>query len=95
MSDDRLLADVKDAENTSCAPSLSRKQFIQKVVKGAALTGAVIAAPKVLDKFILPAVAAGLSSCNSTDTPVSQGDVDSNGGTDIITSAPADTFCAG
>jgi len=94
MTDDRQ-DDLKNAESDSCASSLTRKEFIQKIVKGAALTGAVIAAPKVLDKFILPAVAAGLSSCNNTDTPVSQGDVNSNGGTDIITSAPADTFCAG
>jgi hypothetical protein len=95
MTDDRLSADIKGTEDTSCAPSLNRKQFIQKIVKGAALTGAVMAAPKVLDKFILPAVAAGLSSCNANDTQNPLTDIDTNGGTDIQSNAGADTFCGG
>ncbi len=43
-------------------PSLSRKQFLERVVKGAALTGGVLGAPKILDKFLVPAAYATSST---------------------------------
>ncbi len=81
------------AEGTSCDPALTRKEFIQKVLKGAALTGGIIAAPKVLDKFILPALASGLSHCTPAGTSSSQRDTFTNGRADIHSLVGNDTQC--
>lgn len=51
------------SESSSCEQSLTRAEFIARVVKGAALTGGLLAAPKVLDKFLVPPAFAGASSC--------------------------------
>lgn len=50
--------------SSSCEQSLTRAEFITRVVKGAALTGGLIAAPKILDKFFVPPAFAGASSCS-------------------------------
>lgn len=63
--------------NNSCEPSLSRAEFIARVVKGAALTGGVLAAPKILDKFLVPPAYAGASTSTCTiGTATTQGGAD-------------------
>lgn len=52
-----------DSQASSCEQSLTRAEFITRVVKGAALTGGLLAAPKILDKFLVPPAFAGASSC--------------------------------
>lgn len=47
--------------NGSSDSSLTRKEFIKKVVKGAAVTGGLVAAPAVLDKFLVPRAYAATS----------------------------------
>lgn len=47
--------------STSADGTLSRKEFIRKVVTGAAVTGGVLAAPAVLDKFLVPRAYAATS----------------------------------
>lgn len=56
-------------QELACDPSLSRKEFLSKVIKGAALTGGFLVAPKVLDKFLVQAVAAA-SSCTGPNKSV-------------------------
>jgi hypothetical protein len=55
----------QEAQDTaaSCEPTLSRKEFVALVLKRAAIAGAVIAAPKVVDKFMVqPANAFAVTS---------------------------------
>jgi len=47
---------------SACDQALSRKEFLNKVLKGAAITGGLLVAPLVLDKFLVQAVAAA-SGC--------------------------------
>ena len=68
-------------ERIACDPTLSRKQFIERVVKGAVVTGAILAGPKVLDKFLVPPAYASASSCAG---PISASNAVS-GNTDTIT----------
>jgi hypothetical protein len=85
---------INGGDNTSSDPAITRKEFIGKVVKGAAITGGVLLAPKVLDKFILPAQAAGTSTCNVASTKATGTDVATNNhGADVWTSIGHDTFC--
>jgi hypothetical protein len=42
------------SEDASCTPALSRKKFMAMVLKRAAIAGAVLAAPKIVDKFLVP-----------------------------------------
>ncbi len=54
---------TEEFKGSSCEQSLTRAEFIARVLKGAALTGGLLAAPKVLDKFLVPPAFAGTSSC--------------------------------
>src|SRR5258708_5930257 len=69
----------------SADSGLTRQAFIRKIVKGAALTGSLAAAPVILDTFLVPkAYAATSTSCASGDATSggvgSAGDVGQNGG---------------
>lgn len=57
-------------DQSSCDPSLSRAEFIRKVVKGAALTGGLLAAPKILDRFLTPPAYASSSSGGACTGPL-------------------------
>jgi hypothetical protein len=46
--------DNQAEKTSSCEPGLTRKEFIAMVVKRGAIAGAIIAAPKVVDKFLVP-----------------------------------------
>ncbi len=61
-----MTQDFESSQNNSCEPSLSRAEFIARIVKGAALTGGVLAAPKILDKFLVPPAFAGASASSCT-----------------------------
>lgn len=50
-----------DLWGISADASLTRKEFIKKVVTGAAVTGGALAAPAVLDKFLVPRAYAATS----------------------------------
>ncbi len=55
-------ADIKNCgSEPSSDQSLTRQEFLAKVIKGAALTGGLLAAPQVLDKFLVPKVYASSS----------------------------------
>lgn len=62
MSNNELENEQSASETSSCDKSMDRAAFIQKVLKGAALTGGALAAPKILDKFLIPPAYAGNSS---------------------------------
>lgn len=47
---------AETADNTSSDVALTRKEFIKRTLRGAAAAGAVIAAPAILDKFLIPPV---------------------------------------
>ncbi len=53
--------DKEFADKESAVSGMTRKEFLQKVVKRAAIAGAVVAAPKVVDKFLVPPVYAKVS----------------------------------
>jgi hypothetical protein len=53
-----------EANNDSCDRSFTRVEFIRRVVKGAALTGGVLASPKIIDKFLVPPAYAATSTCS-------------------------------
>ena len=38
----------------ACDGNLSRKEFLTKLVQKAALAGSLVAAPKIVDKFLVP-----------------------------------------
>ncbi len=59
MSD---LNNIKHESEAACDSKLSRKQFLADVLKKAALAGTIVAAPKVLDKFLMPPVYAKSST---------------------------------
>jgi hypothetical protein len=42
----------------SCDPVLNRKQFLELVVRRAGPVGALLIAPKIVDKFLVPPVSA-------------------------------------
>jgi hypothetical protein len=46
--------DMYKAESRSCEPGLSRKEFMAMVLRRAVVAGAVLSAPKVVDKFLMP-----------------------------------------
>ena len=62
----------------SCAPGLSRKEFLAAVVKKASLVGALTAAPMMIDTFLVPSAEANpsdVTNCNvDPATAPSQGD---------------------
>ncbi|HEY9772473.1 MAG TPA: hypothetical protein V6C81_01555 [Planktothrix sp.] len=49
----RLGKDAADSAK-SCDPTITRKEFIDTVVKRAALAGGLVAGYKVIDKFLVP-----------------------------------------
>ena len=66
-------------EERASDPSLSRSEFVKKVVQAAAVTGGVLGAPKILDKFLVPpAYAATSTNCTSGDTTIP------STGTDVV-----------
>jgi hypothetical protein len=85
---------ITNGDTNSSDPAITRKEFIGKVMKGAAITGGVMMAPKVLDKFILPAQAAGTSTCVIGDTAVGRDQATHNHTqTDVTTLPTGDTLC--
>ncbi len=66
MTQDFESSQNKATAANSCEPSLTRAEFITRVVKGAALTGGVLAAPRILDKFLVPPAFAGASTATCT-----------------------------
>jgi len=77
---------------TSCDPAITRKDFLSKVIKGAALTGGLLVAPKVLDKFLIQPVYASASTC--TQGP-GAGNTDTGGATctdNFETAAPYNNY---
>src|SRR4051812_32159363 len=56
----------EDNTRQACDKSLTRKEFVTVVLKRAAIAGGVLAAPKVLDKFLIPAAWAFGSSCSTS-----------------------------
>ncbi len=65
--------DVKpDAEKPACTPGVTRKEFLAKVLKRSAIAGSLLAAPAILDKFMIPpvyaAASSGGSNCSDADT---------------------------
>jgi hypothetical protein len=49
--------------SASCEPTLSRKEFVAFVLKRAGVVGTIIAAPKVVDKYLVrPAEAKAATS---------------------------------
>jgi hypothetical protein len=94
-----------DSEKSS-DPSLTRSEFIQKVVKASALTGGILAAPRILDRFLVPpAYAATSTGCTNGDLTVGGNGTDfvvlgvascatTDGGSGTICNAGADTTLA-
>ncbi len=69
MTRDKKSDDHADQEErNSCAPNLSRKDFMALVLKRAAITGSVLAAPKIVDKFLVPPANA-LTTSSHGSTP--------------------------
>ncbi len=50
---DNLIQEA-DVNTPACDNSLSRKEFLTKLVQKAALAGSLVAAPKIIDKFLVP-----------------------------------------
>ena len=71
----------EDQELSSCEPSITRQEFIEQIVKRAALIGTIMAAPKLIDRFLVPPAYAAMSTLCSLDTVAS--DLTS-GGTDTL-----------
>lgn len=58
----------KSTDRPACDPTLSRKEFLTKLVQTAAVAGSLIAAPKVIDKFLVPPAHALNSTQHFHDT---------------------------
>jgi hypothetical protein len=70
MSED--IYHVNEASDNQIASdgSLTRKEFLTRVVRGAVATGALLAGPRILDKFLVPPAYAGTSTgCGTSDLP--------------------------
>jgi hypothetical protein len=91
MPEHETLSNIKESDAASSDPTLTRKQFIEKVVKGAAITGGAMIAPRIIDKFLVPPAYAGTSSCTLGDS--AQGTVLAAKGGGFISLAPRDTYC--
>lgn len=67
MTDEKF--PTSDAENKpACDQKISRKDFLAAVVKRATLAGALLIAPQVVDKFLVPPVYALNSTSHFHDT---------------------------
>jgi hypothetical protein len=73
MTEENNTASEATSNDKACDPSFTRAQFVKRVVKGAALTGGLVAAPKILDKFLVPAAYAGTSTCGPDGTATTNG----------------------
>ncbi len=49
-----MLDKIHSEDKLACDPALSRKEFLTKLVQKAAIAGSLIAAPRVVDKFLVP-----------------------------------------
>jgi len=54
MNNGELERDIPQDYLHSCEPTLRRKEFLALVLKRATLAGVVLAAPRVVDKFLVP-----------------------------------------
>jgi hypothetical protein len=52
----------------ACDNTVSRKEFLSSVLKRAALAGTLLAAPKIIDQFLIPPVYAASSTNPEQDT---------------------------
>lgn len=66
--DDRLSPTPQ--EKNACDPRVTRKEFLTTLVKRATIAGALLAAPKVVDKFLVPPAYARTSTTHIRDTQV-------------------------
>jgi hypothetical protein len=57
-----------DVNKPACDATLSRKDFLTKLVQRAAVAGSLIAAPKIIDKFLVPPAQALNSTTTVHDT---------------------------
>jgi len=57
-----------DSHKPACDATLSRKEFLTKLVQRAAVAGSLIAAPKMIDKFLVPPAQALNSTTTVHDT---------------------------
>lgn len=55
-------------EKQACDSRVSRKEFLTTLVRRATLAGAILAAPKVVDKFLVPPALAVTSTSQFSDT---------------------------
>ncbi len=53
---------VKDSNSPASDNSISRKEFVRIVLKRGAIAGALLSAPKILDKFLVPPASAMAST---------------------------------
>jgi hypothetical protein len=65
---DNLHRDDEPESEPSCAPGLSRKEFLTTVVKKASLVGALAAAPMMVDAFLAPSASANPSDVTDCST---------------------------
>lgn len=60
-----------EADVESSVKGMSRQEFLASVIKNAAIAGTVVAAPKVVDKFLVPpAYAAGSLTTGPPHHPI-------------------------
>lgn len=62
MSQDNQNLTIKDGNSPASDKSISRKEFVRLVLKRGAIAGAIMTAPKIIDKFLVPPVYAGTST---------------------------------
>ena len=55
-------------EKQACDSRVSRKEFLTTLVRRASLAGALLAAPKIVDKFLIPPAYALTSTTHLNDT---------------------------
>lgn len=53
---------ISNPEQPASDKSISRKEFVALVLKRGAIAGAILSAPKVLDKFLVPPASATSST---------------------------------
>jgi hypothetical protein len=83
-------ADIKNCgSEPSSDQSLTRQEFLAKVIKGAALTGGLLAAPQVLDKFLVPKVYASSSGGGGGVTGMIGESTGAAGHTDFVPQQPS------
>lgn len=56
------------ASEGSCDSKLTRKEFLGSIIRRAALAGALVAAPKIIDTFLIPPAEARTSTIHLNDT---------------------------